>query len=132
MRKIIAALFFLSGITGLIYQLLWVRKFTYLLGSAYLTVSIVIASFMAGLLVGAWLAGRFMDRAKNPVRWYGILEILIGIYAFLFILLFNFFNTLFGSIYMVFENSDTWRIAFTALLILCLFSTFQKSFPTSK
>ena len=120
MRKIIATLFFLSGITGLIYQLLWVRKFTYLLGSAYLTVSIVVASFMAGLLVGAWLAGKFMERTKNPVRWYGILESFIGLYAFLFVLLFNVFNMLFGSIYAALSESDFLRVAITALLIFII------------
>src|SRR5215217_2921380 len=120
MKRSVVALFFFSGISGLIYQLLWVRKFTYLLGSTYLTISIIIASFMAGLLLGAWLIGKFIDRPINHIRWYGLLEIFIGIYAFLFITAVHLFDLFFGGIYSAFQNAETIRVVFSGLLILII------------
>jgi spermidine synthase len=68
-------LFFLSGASGLIYQVVWMRMLTRILGCTIHASSTVLASFMAGLAIGSFIAGRFVDRSRSPVRWYGILEI---------------------------------------------------------
>lgn len=120
MRKSIAVLFFASGVSGLIYQLLWIREFTYLLGSAYLTVSIVVAAFMAGLLAGAWLAGKYIARIKNRIKWYAFLEIFVGIYAIAFAVGFPAFDFLFGAIAVIFGNADVLRIIATALVVILI------------
>lgn len=121
-KRIFTSLFFLSGSTGLIYQLLWVRKFTYLLGSAYVTVSVVVASFMAGLLLGAWLIGKYFRRMKNPLRWYATLEIVVGCFAFCFVASFRFLDMGFGTIATTFLHADGWRILFSSLLLLLILS----------
>src|SRR5262245_57623227 len=72
-------LFFLSGISGLIYQVVWMRMLTRILGCTIYASSTVLASFMAGLAIGSFLAGRWIDRSRSPVRWYGILELGIAI-----------------------------------------------------
>lgn len=121
-RRIFTSLFFLSGSTGLIYQLLWVRKFTYLLGSTYVTVSVVVASFLAGLLLGAWLIGKYIVRMRNPLRWYAALEIVVGVFAFCFIASFRFLNMGFGAIATPFLHNDGLRIFFSSLLLLLILS----------
>jgi spermidine synthase len=82
-RFMIFALFFVSGITGLIYEVAWTRMFVTVFGSTTHAVSTVLAAFMAGLALGSILLGRYADRFKRPVMVYGILEILIGAYALL-------------------------------------------------
>jgi spermidine synthase len=74
-------LFFLTGISGLIYQVLWLRLLTLVFGVTVWAASTVLASFMAGLALGSFLAGRLVDRAHNPLRWYGIAEVLVGLTA---------------------------------------------------
>ena len=74
-------LFFLSGATGLIYELLWVRVLYQSFGSTIQSVTTVVAAYMGGLGLGAWLFGRFADRAPNPARLYGWLEIAIGVFG---------------------------------------------------
>lgn len=74
-------LFFLSGATGLIYQLLWVRVLYQSFGSTIYSITTVVAAFMGGLGLGAWLLGRRADRHANPAALYGWLEIAIGIFA---------------------------------------------------
>src|SRR5438552_2766960 len=50
-------LFFLSGATGLVYELLWVRVLYQTFGSTIQSVTTVVAAYMGGLGLGAWLLG---------------------------------------------------------------------------
>lgn len=77
----ICSLFCLSGISGLLYQVVWLRMLTRILGSTTYATSAVLAAFMAGLALGSWLAGRYVDRVSRPLRMYALLEIGIGLSA---------------------------------------------------
>jgi spermidine synthase len=79
---LILLLFFLSGASSLVYQTIWVRLLTRVFGTTTFAVSTLLAAFMAGLGLGAYLAGRNMARFRSPLRWFGLLEIGIGVYAF--------------------------------------------------
>lgn len=74
-------LFFLSGATGLIYELLWVRVLYQSFGSTIQSVTTVVAAYMGGLGLGAWVLGRFVDRSRKPAALYGWLEIAIGVFG---------------------------------------------------
>ncbi|MGH7522222.1 MAG: fused MFS/spermidine synthase [Gemmatimonadales bacterium] len=74
-------LFFLSGATGLIYELLWVRVLYQSFGSTIQSVTTVVAAYMGGLGLGAWVLGRFADRSRRPAALYGWLEIAIGVFG---------------------------------------------------
>jgi spermidine synthase len=74
-------LFFGTGACGLVYQQLWVRQLSLVFGVTVYAVSTVLASFFAGLALGSFVAGRFVDRARRPLQWYGIVEILVGVAA---------------------------------------------------
>jgi spermidine synthase len=84
-RILIVLLFFLSGFSGLIYQVMWTRQFKLLLGSSIVSVSIIVATFMAGLLIGSWWIGKQLEKKKfiNELRYYGVLEIVIGVFGLL-------------------------------------------------
>ena len=55
-------LFFFSGLSGLIYQVVWVRMFGNVFGNTIYSASIIVAVFMLGLGAGSYLAGRWADR----------------------------------------------------------------------
>ena len=55
-------LFFLSGLSGLIYQIVWVRMFGNVFGNTIYSASIVVAVFMLGLGVGSYVVGAWADR----------------------------------------------------------------------
>ena len=76
-----AVLFFLSGATGLVYELLWVRLLYQAFGSTIQSVTTVVAAYMGGLGLGAWLFGRYADRHPKPGALYGRLEIAIGAFG---------------------------------------------------
>jgi predicted membrane-bound spermidine synthase len=74
-------LFFLSGATGLVYQLLWVRVLYQTFGSTIQSITTVVAAYMGGLGLGAWLLGRVGDRHPKPAALYGWLEVAIGVFG---------------------------------------------------
>jgi spermidine synthase len=74
-------IFFLSGISGLIYEVVWTRKLTLLFGSTTVAISISLAVFMGGLALGAFIWGRRADRMRRPLLVYGLLELGIGLYG---------------------------------------------------
>ena len=51
-------LFVLSGFAGLVYQSLWSHYLGLVLGHAAYAQSLVLAIFMGGMALGAWLAAR--------------------------------------------------------------------------
>jgi len=75
--------FFLSGATGLVYQIVWIRVLYYSFGSTLQSVTTVVAAYMGGLGLGAWLLGSRGDRHPRPTALYGWIEIAVGIYAIL-------------------------------------------------
>jgi len=101
-RLLITLLFFISGFSGLIYQVLWTRQFKLLLGSSIVSVSIIVATFMMGLLIGSWWIGRRLEqqKIKNELRFYGYLEIAIGAYGLVLLLILPYtkiFFSIFGE-----------------------------------
>jgi spermidine synthase len=78
-----STLFFLSGGTGLAYQVVWFKRFSHALGNSSFAMSAVVASFLTGLGLGAHLIGRVSDRVRWPLFWYGVAEAAIGVIALL-------------------------------------------------
>ena len=80
----IHVLFFLSGLSALIYQVAWVRLFGGVFGNTIYSASLVVAVFMLGLGVGGLVTGRWADRryAVAPgslLRAYGWFELVIAV-----------------------------------------------------
>src|SRR3954463_15247936 len=74
-------IFFLSGASGLVYEVIWVRLTGLVFGNTAHAIATVLGAFMAGLAFGSWVLGKQADRLRNPLRAYGLLEIGIGISA---------------------------------------------------
>lgn len=73
-----------SGVAALVYQVVWMRYLALFMGHTSYAVVAVLVVFMGGLALGNSLLGAFADRARRPLALYGWLEILIGIYAWMF------------------------------------------------
>jgi len=61
-------LFFLSGVAGLAYELIFSKLLGYIFGTTGYATATVLASFMAGLAVGSAAISRFADRLHRPLR----------------------------------------------------------------
>jgi spermidine synthase len=79
--RLLWACFFLTGATGLIYEVLWTRELTLVFGTTTFASSTVLAVFMGGFALGSWLFGRWIDRVARPLLVYAALEAAVGLYA---------------------------------------------------
>ena len=82
-RLLVYLLLIFSGAASLVYQVIWVRVLQYTFGNTDLAVSTVIAVFMGGLALGAYVGGRLARRFRRPILVYGVLELTIALYALL-------------------------------------------------
>lgn len=119
---LLCAVFFVSGASALTFETIWFRQAGLVFGNSVWAGSMVLASFMAGLAIGNWFAGRFGDRLVRPVWWYAWLEIAIGTCGLALVLLFPFFNQLFAPIFRPFLNApwilNPLRLTIAFLLLL--------------
>src|SRR6185369_3847824 len=75
-------LFFCSGATALVYEVIWSKYLALMLGSTIYAQTVVLAVFMGGLALGNRLIGARSDWLARPLAAYGCLEVAIGLYAF--------------------------------------------------
>ncbi len=77
-----ALLLFISGAAALIYQVLWIKQLSLVIGVEVYAITTGISAYFAGLALGGLLFGRFADRLGKPLLLYAGLEIgvaLLGI-----------------------------------------------------
>ncbi len=67
-------LFTLSGVSSLVYQIVWIRALSHLLGGTSYAISTVLAAFMGGLALGSRYYGDRADRCERPLALYAKLE----------------------------------------------------------
>src|SRR4051812_49302056 len=84
MNPIVLLLFFVSGATALIYEVLWSKYLALMFGSTVQAQTVVLAVFMGGLALGNRLFGKRGAAMKQPLAAYGYIELTIGLYAFFF------------------------------------------------
>jgi predicted membrane-bound spermidine synthase len=80
-KRLLFVFFGLSGFSGLIYESIWSRYLKLFFGHAAYAQVLVLAVFMGGMGVGAWLAGKYGVKIKKLILWYAVIEGIIGIFA---------------------------------------------------
>lgn len=106
---IMSALFFLSGFSSLIYEVVWMRRLALFFGSDVYSAALTLSAFMGGLSFGGLMAARYADRLRRTLFWYGLLEISIGLYALFFPDFLNLFSHQYQTIYRAYFDSAPWR-----------------------
>ena len=86
-RRVLFFLFFLSGCSSLVYQVVWTRMAFASFGIITPVLSVVLSVFMLGLAIGSWAGGRFVatfvrKTGLSAVIFYALAELLIGLGAF--------------------------------------------------
>ena len=120
-RRILFLLFFLSGCSSLIYQVVWTRMAFASFGIIMPVLSVVLSVFMLGLAIGSWLGGRWIIRwsAKtglSAIGFYALAELIIGLGAFAVPKLFAFGEKLLLSS----GETDSFRYLFLSALVLAV------------
>lgn len=76
---LLGCLFFVSGASSLIFEILWIRALGLQFGTTAPAVAAVLAAFMAGLAIGNLWIGPWADRRSDPLALYARLELGIAV-----------------------------------------------------
>src|SRR5258705_4020662 len=118
-------LFFCSGATALVYEVVWSKYLSLIFGSTAYAQTLVLAVFMGGLALGNRLIGARSDLLQKPLVAYGFLEVLVGLYAFCFPWLYKAADRAF-----TFTGSPLLDHSWALLLLKCAFSIGLLLLPT--
>ena len=114
--------FFASGLSGLVYQVVWVRELVLVFGATTFAVSTVLTAFMGGLALGSYSFGRRVEKITRPLRLYGLLEIGIGAYGLAIPFIFAFLPSIYHPIWLRLQLSflaiSLVRFAFAILVLI--------------
>lgn len=121
LEHLLLALFVASGFAGLIYQAIWSHYLGLSLGHAAYAQTLVLAIFMGGMALGAWLISRFGVHWRLLIFAYAVVELLIGIGGLAFHPIFEAYtalsqNTIYPSLTADFAVR-AWQWGSAALLI---------------
>lgn len=84
-KILLLPIFFLSGFSALVYEVIWTRMLSIVFGSTVEAVSAVVTAFMFGLALGSYLIGKWADRNSDTVlSLYSLIELSIGIVSLFF------------------------------------------------
>ena len=115
----------LSGMAALIYEIHWTREISFVIGSTTYALTTVLAAFMSGLAVGAYIGGKVAGK-RNPLKLFGFFQFAIGISALSAHFLHNNLSQLFTWLFYVFRDIP---FVFFALQYLIIFGIIL--IPTS-
>jgi len=120
MTAILCAIFFFSGASALIFELLWFQLAGLTFGNSVWATSLALAAFMGGLALGSGLVGFKGHKIKTPIRFYALLEIIIGVSGFLLVLLLPNLTKIFVPVYRVLLGHDFLLNGFKTVTAFCL------------
>ncbi len=82
-KYLIYTVFFASGISGLMYEVVWLRMLARITGVTLYATATVLAAYMSGLALGSFVLGRVADKRRDELRVYALLEMMVGVTALL-------------------------------------------------
>jgi spermidine synthase len=74
-------IFALSGFSGLIYESIWTHYLKLFLGHAAYAQTLVLAIFMGGMALGAYICSKYSFKWKNLLYGYALVEGIVGLAA---------------------------------------------------
>lgn len=75
---ILLGLFFGSGCSALIYEVVWFQQLGLVLGASAISLAILLTSFMGGMCLGSMSFPRLVPERWHPLRVYASLELMIA------------------------------------------------------
>lgn len=118
-------IFFLSGFTSLMYELVWIRVLSVVFGKTIVAITIVVSVYMAGLGFGSIYWGKRVDTQKESLKTFSFLQFTIGISSLVILLLFLLLPGFYRVIYRLIGGSS----ALVTLVIIAV-SFFFMLIPT--
>lgn len=138
-RSLLALIFFFSGLSSLMYQVVWQRVLTLHYGVGAVTMTLIVSIYMFGLGLGALLGGYFAERVQRKILLYFLIELLIGIFGLISLPFLQFLGeqtagssyTLVAFYVFLFLSVPTLLMGATLPLLTKIFNAFVQNFLNS-
>ena len=131
--SILSLLFFLSGLAGLILQVVWMYRLGLIFGNAAYATAATLAAFFLGLAIGGWFLGNASAKFKRPLFAYGLMEIGIALTALLIIPGIQFYETHYASIVTLIDGKQSFltilKFIFSIIILLLPTVLMGGTFP---
>jgi spermidine synthase len=118
---ILSVVLFLSGISALIFETLWLRLSGLAFGNSIWAAALILSSFMAGLALGTAIAASSKLRMR-PLKLYAALEIAVAVFGSTIVFALPIIGELLRPIFQTLWNHQTillvLRVLFSFVLLL--------------
>jgi len=80
-ERLVLVIFFFSGLSALIYQVVWQRLLTVHYGTGPISIALVVTVYMIGLGLGALFGGHLSERFRQRILIYSLIEVGVGLFG---------------------------------------------------
>jgi spermidine synthase len=87
--KVLLATAFLTGLSSFIYEIVWIRMLSLVLGASTHSFELMLATFILGIALGGLRVRSMVDNVGDTVRFLAIVQIAMGVAAAATIPLYN-------------------------------------------
>lgn len=95
----------LSGGAALIYEVVWAKVLSLVLGSSVYALSTMLSAFMGGLSLGAFLGGKRADLLRDPIFALAVLELCTGVFGIITLMLIGNIGPLYAYLFLILDLS---------------------------
>jgi spermidine synthase len=74
--------FALTGFLGLVYEVAWSRALVLVFGTSVYAFATMLTTYLVGLAVGSIIMGRWVDRIRNLLQAFIVVQVIVGIAVF--------------------------------------------------
>ena len=118
-RRLVLWAIGISGFCALAYEVLWTRIMVFFLGSTTYAFATMLAAFLFGIAVGSMVFSRWVDRIKQPIAVFGVVQLGIGLFALILMPAFEELYVMSQAFQSTFGASRFWAF-FSCFLVMCL------------
>jgi spermidine synthase len=81
--RLLLAVAFFTGLASFVYEIVWIRMLSLVLGASTHSFELMLSTFILGLALGGLAVRRHVDRSRSPERLLGWVQVAMGLAALL-------------------------------------------------
>ena len=104
LRTLVLSISLATGLASFVYELVWIRMLSLLLGSSSHSFEVMLAAFILGLALGGYAVRRAADRISDPMRLLAWVQLVMGACALLSLFMFPLIHEMLRAILSAIER----------------------------